>query len=342
MRRSDSFGAIKPSTQSGEANVADYAISELRELLSQIQVPVHQGDPVVRYVCALFSELTYYHVNWLEIDNKKRTMVIPSDGYQILVSRGIQSNVKTYLRQADIGRPFIVVDRGVVAVGLVVNGLLFIAFRGTRFLFDWVINAKVWLVEVNTGLRAVEPFLFSAVNGRMHGGYSEEAFRISLKIIDELHKRNFGTIQHVFFTGHSLGGAVAAIARNIIRIAPSSSCLFGSPRYGDLASYSAPLEAPPEQIRRPGDVVPLIPPHCFGYVDHPCEFNTAGMPIVESETNRSTSRELLLWVRFLAKMFKPHFMEEYRRDVGQSMGAKLAQSPLVDFDKLTWDNVDEL
>src|SRR5207245_1463995 len=146
--------------------------------------------------------------------------------------------------------------------------------------------------------------------------YSEESFRISLKILYKMHQRNFGTIEHVFFTGHSLGGAVAAIAQNVIRIAPSSSWLFGSPRYGDSASYTSLLDTPPAQIRRSGDVVPLVPPRCFGYVDHPFEFDTAGKPLVKAGGDYSAGDELWLWARFLGKLFKPHFMEEYRHDVG--------------------------
>jgi len=49
-----------------------YAIHEVRSLLGGLPTPLDDRSPVVRYVCALFAELAYYHIPQWEIDDKKR------------------------------------------------------------------------------------------------------------------------------------------------------------------------------------------------------------------------------------------------------------------------------
>ena len=112
-----------------------YAIHEVQSLLGGLPTPMDDRSPVVRYVCALFAELAYYHIPQWEIDDKKRAKLVPCDAYQALVARGVPTNVGTLLQQLDLSRGFVVIDRGAIAVGLVLNRLLFIGIRGTQFLF---------------------------------------------------------------------------------------------------------------------------------------------------------------------------------------------------------------
>ena len=199
-----------------------YAIQEVHDLVSGLPSPIDDRSPVVRYLCALFAELAYYHIPQWEIDGKKRAKLIPCTAYQALAARGVPTNLTTLFQQLDLPRGFVVADRGVVAVGLVLNKLLFIGFRGTQFLFDWRINLGSRLVPVSARFRMRPPFIFSTISGRLHSGFGEESMRISTRILDAIRDSNLGDIDHVFLTGHSLGGAVAAISENFVKVAPTS------------------------------------------------------------------------------------------------------------------------
>lgn len=312
-----------------------YAIHEVHSLLGALPTPLDHRSPVVRYVCALFAELAYYHIPQWEIDDKKRAKLVPCDAYQALVARGVPTNIGTLLQQLDLPRGFVVADRGAIAVGVVLNRLLFVGVRGTQFLFDWNINMRSRLVPVNARFRIRPPFIFSTTSGRLHSGFGEESVRISTRILDAIRDSSLGDIDHVFLTGHSLGGAVAAIAENFVKVAPTSVCIFGAPRYSDLSAYISLPDGPPAQVRRPGDVVPTVPPKAFGYADHPYEFGTGGTPYIDPAPYASTFGGLLRWAQFLAGRFEPHSMEIYRHELGATAGASGASSPLAPVERLT-------
>ncbi|HYA41697.1 MAG TPA: hypothetical protein VEF34_10360, partial [Syntrophobacteraceae bacterium] len=171
-----------------------YAIYEVHSLLSRLPTPLDDRSPDVRYLCALFAELAYYHIPQWEIDDKKRAKLIPCDAYQDLIVRGGPINLGHLLQQFELSRGFVVADRGVIAVGIVVNRLLFIGFRGTQFLFDWKINLRSRLVPVNARFLLRPPFVLSAISGRLHAGFGEEAMRISAKVLDAVRDSNLDDI----------------------------------------------------------------------------------------------------------------------------------------------------
>lgn len=317
-----------------------YAIYEVHSLVGSLPSPIDDRSPTVRYLCALFAELAYYHIPQSEIDGRKRAKLIPCKAYRALVAGGRPTNLNPAFQElGDLPRGFAVADRGVVAVGLVLNRLLFVGFRGTQFLFDWRINLRCKLVPVNARLRMKPPFVVSTVSGRLHSGFAEEATRIATRILDAIRDLNVDDVDHVFLTGHSLGGAVAAISENFIRIAPTSVCLFGAPRYSDLSAYISLPDGPPAQVRRPGDVVPTVPPRAFGYADHPYEFDTWGAPYIDPAPYSSIFGGFVHWAQFLAGRFQQHDMENYRTDLGITAGARSAKAPLAPVERLTAANV---
>jgi len=293
----------------------------------------------VRYLCSLISELAYYHVPQWEIDGKKRAKLIPCEAYQQIVARGVPTTPGEVLRKLDFGATFVVEDRGVIAVGLATNRLLFIGFRGTQFLFDWKINLRCRLAPFNPRVLGRPPFLIGTASGRVHRAFAEEAMRISTRIIDAIRDTNLGDIDHVFMTGHSLGGAVAAISESFIRIASTSTCLLAAPRYADFSAYATNPDGPPTQIRRPGDIVPTVPPKSFGYIDHPYEFTTAGKPYLDPKEYSSLPGALLRWSRFLAGGFEAHSVEAYRRELGATAHAQGAHLPFAAIEPLALQNV---
>ena len=314
-----------------------YAIHEVHSLVGSLPSPIDDRSPTVRYLCALFAELAYYHIPQWEIDDRKRAKLIPCEAYRALVAGagGRTTNLTPDFQKLDLPRGFVVADRGVVAVGLVLNRLLFVGFRGTQFLFDWRVNLRSKLVPVNARFRLRPPFVFSTVSGRLHSGFAEEATRISTRVLDAIRDSNLGDVDHVFLTGHSLGGAVAAISENFVKVAPTSVCILGAPRYSDLSAYFSLPDGPPAQVRRPGDVVPTVPPRAFGYADHPYEFSTSGAAYIDPAPYSSTFGGLIRWAQFLAGRFQPHDMETYRNELGATAGAQGAMSPLAPVDRLT-------
>lgn len=313
-----------------------YAINEAQRLVGSLPSPIDDRSPTVRYLCALFSELAYYHIPQWELDDKKRAKLIPCEAYRALVvgTGDSSTGVAIDFQRLDLPRGFVVADRGVVAVGMVLNRLLFIGFRGTQFLFDWKVNLRTKLVPVNTGFDLRSPSIFRTVSGRLHSGFSEEAARISTRVLDAIRDTNLGDIDHVFLTGHSLGGAVAAISQNFIKVAPTSVCMFGAPRYSDLLAYISFPYSPPAQVRRAGDVVPTVPPLAFGYADHPYEFSTSGIEYVDPVPYSSKFGGLIRWILFLAGRFKPHDMDTYRNELGATAGAQGAMAPLAPVERL--------
>lgn len=318
-----------------------YAIHEVRRLVDSLSSPIDDRSPTVRYLCALISELAYYHVPQWEMDNRKRAKLIPCEAYRDRVGGAGRrpSNQRVEFEKLDLPRGFAVADRGVVAIGLVINRLLFVGFRGTQFLFDWRVNLGAKLVPVNARLHFRPHFTFSTASGRLHSAFAEEANRISTLVRDAIRDSNLGDIDYVFLTGHSLGGAVAAISENFIRVAPTSVCIFGAPRYADLSWYVTLRDGPPAHVRGARDAVPTVPPRAFGYADHPYEFSTDGREYVDRAPYSSTLGVLIRWVLFLGMRFQAHDMETYRNELGTTAGAQGAMSPLAPMDRLAAENI---
>ena len=316
----------------------DYAFEEFLELMPS---SFSSEDPKVRYMCALVSELAYHHVPEFEVDSNRRIKLIPCRQYIEIVSAGISTNVLGYLRQKDFITPFVVIDRSVVAVGFRLEETLFIGFRGTNSLYDCKINLRTSLVEPDIDFRFIELTYhryFGLKGGRVHQGFAEEAFRISVKIINELKRDEYHrAFNQILLTGHSLGGAVAAIAEKFISSSlhsSTSTVTIGSPRYGNTAACFSFIGNPPTQIQRLGDIVPFVPPRLMGYSDHPYQFDTSGNPIAES-TRAS------VWLHFkwckalcLGKGFEAHGMEHYRKELGKTANASLWDKPLTPHEKL--------
>lgn len=180
-----------------------YAIDEVPQLVKRLKLPSRDTDPVLQYLCALFSELAYYHVPAFEFEDTKRAKLIPCVAYQTIIRSGRPTNVAMILPQNELFRYFIIVDRGVVIIGVLVNKLLFIAFRGTQFLFDWQVNVRATLAPLAHPLDYWRGLRVSA--GAVHSGFGEEAVRAALKIRDELSRTVSATLSMPSLPGILLG-----------------------------------------------------------------------------------------------------------------------------------------
>lgn len=333
----------------------DYAFNEVHSLIRSLNItqshPLDVNAKELRYLAALFAEMSYHLLPDWEVDKRKRAKLyrIPSSGYQTLVDKGIRgaANVLQAFSEADLPKPFVTSSAGIVAVGVVINGIMFVGFRGTALLFDWKVNIRAELVRVDSAHRKSEHHVFDhcviedkkVLSGGVHSGFAEEAIRITKRVLDAIPAADRSYIKHVVLAGHSLGGAVAAISKYLIQEWPTTAFLFGAPRYADAGFYLNAFDNFPTQVRRTGDLVPTVPPRSYGFCDHPHELATNGEEYIDSSLNSWFPSDIYNWAKFLCSNAGAHKMENYRMEIGESVGAKLADKPLTEALKITKEDI---
>lgn len=133
------------------------------------------------------------------------------------------------------------------------NPYIVVAFRGSeKKIEDWLTNADATPMpesEVKTG--------------KVHSGFYRDFKGLKQTIEASLQKirDTLGdpTIP-VFFTGHSLGGAVATIATRELMPDGNGACYtYGAPRVGDY-SYFEFVKTPVYRVVNSSDIVPRVPP----------------------------------------------------------------------------------
>jgi len=101
------------------------------------------------------------------------------------------------------------------------------------------------------------------LGGKVHEGFLEELRAIQAKVVLELFK-NGGRDRPVYITGHSQGGAEAALATRALAAGGfpvAETYTFGSPRVGDKDFVaSIPASIPVHRIEFGDDIVPHVPP----------------------------------------------------------------------------------
>jgi len=122
-------------------------------------------------------------------------------------------------------------------------------------LLDWTGNAKVPFVPVrpHSRRRAHRGFLAS-----FDSVWAELAARL-----ETLHARSPG--RRFWFTGHSLGGAMATLAAD--RFGRGTLVTFGAPRVGD-AHFAATFRNPAWRVVNNSDIVVWVPPPWLGGYKH--------------------------------------------------------------------------
>jgi triacylglycerol lipase len=191
-------------------------------------------------------------------------------------------------------------DRGSTQAFLFTGGdRCIVAFRGTEKLLE------DWLADLDAR-HAPSPWGLSGAIG-VHAG-----FHGALEAVwADLHQALTAVRCPVWFTGHSLGGALAVLAAYRLHHCESASghtvagvYTFGQPRVGNaaLASFcSAELAQRVFRYVNASDIVPLVPP------SRPLDYQHLGQPRYFDATGR-LHHERTLWER-MAEQVTPAFRQ---------------------------------
>lgn len=210
------------------------------------------------YICSLFSELSYEHIPSFELNQKSRIKIIPSENYWRNYLRKQTFSISTILRDMDFAKNFIIESTYLIIIGIKLKETVFITIRGTQSFNDVIVDLKLQ--------KKVYPF---GSNVKLHRGFYKAVLKEFDNVIEKL---STYSECNICVTGHSLGGAIAALLfnklsknntlhRNNIKL--HSCYTFGMPRYGNHEAIE--YLASPFAVYNINDIVPIVPPKFFGY-----------------------------------------------------------------------------
>ncbi|WP_373500097.1 hypothetical protein [Desulfococcus sp.] len=140
-----------------------------------------------------------------------------------------------------------------------------LVFRGTSAFETWLSNLNTLQTDWGAG-------------GLVHSGFKNEFFKIWERVDECL--SGFPPDFPLFYTGHSLGGAMATLAASLRP--PSGLYTFGSPRVGDAAFVQSLREVPIFRVVNNRDLVTLLPPSRipfdFCHAGERCHYPGGGLP----------------------------------------------------------------
>ena len=132
---------------------------------------------------------------------------------------------------------------------------LWVAFRGTE---------PNKLNDVMADLKVIKNT--AVAGGKVHGGFQEEVDEVWGEIVKVLDKNNqLKVSRDVYFTGHSLGAAMATISAT--RYEPQELFTFGSPRVGGK-HFIKNITCDHFRFMNNNDIVCRIPPAWLGFRHH--------------------------------------------------------------------------
>lgn len=287
---------------------------ELRNLISTLDWDSPTFSREKAAVCCAFASLAYENIPEWELKNHKRIKIIPCNAYQEIIKSGGIGNLETTFASTDLGKIFVVNRRYASVVGVVRNDVIFVAIRGTRALYDWVINLNVRKCKIGH-----EREIF-------HRGFYKAILACMTEIYEEIRKtRNENPVENdddrpIVATGHSLGGAMAAIFQRIyepyeyyhpryIHHSSVRSCYtYGMPRYGNM---NAVQRSSPFHIYNEDDIVPTVPPRSLGFENSINEYRLDGVFIENTSRNENWIFRRWIFSLLSARGIKNHSMELY-------------------------------
>lgn len=225
------------------------------------------------YVAAVFAAVSYEEVPEFELTKSKRAKLIPCDRFQAHVSRWETDQRRATIKDLDINVQIEVIIRERVIITISkLRHVVFVSFRGTTLSFaDF---------KADLDFRKVRYQLGFGMSARLHRGFFDAVLDCFDEVVEGLRSITNNLDVPVYVTGHSLGGAMAAIFyaklkeddfhplrhRRPHNIPSAISCYtFGMPRYGDTSAKA--FLSQPFHTFNELDAIPTLPPRILGFAD---------------------------------------------------------------------------
>jgi lipase (class 3) len=264
---------------------------------------------------AIVAHLSYCAIGSDERKHPHRAKVVPCRVYQRLLLAEDFDFVEV-MRGLDFAGIRIVRTERFVAILVPVkrHNMILVGVRGTQFAYDWAVN-----------LRINKRKLFDDIE--FHAGFFDEAQELGKLIIELRFEYDLEDgPPTMFFAGHSLGGAVAAL------MASAGSYTYGSPRVCSASAMRAIKQ--PFAIRRSLDIVPHCPPSLFNYANFKVELDPAGTSFKPADSQEMYF--FISWIVGLAmsSFLENHSMERYRAEVLEVVRQQPSVQPHWQFTEL--------
>ena len=290
----------------------DYA-AKVRELLAAGKSPATQlwglvNDSSVNwaddtqnwkkaYLFACLSELVYLRMSKYELRGKDRYKVIPSASLRFLLENSLEVDLSDMMsRVADLPAAF--TDSESLVIGIFdFNKFIVIAVRGTMTRLNKILG------DITVDFDAKPRWLD---NRAYHGGFYDDAKGALRDLVAAVGAQS----KPVYFTGHSMGGAISGLLPSIWAESTALRLMtpytFAAPRFGnDFVAETFKNYA----YVRAADPIPHVPTTTMGY-------RSSGWPPTMLPT---TDSWLDGWevLRQLYHAREAHSIEQYRKLVGE-------------------------
>lgn len=267
--------------------------------------PPEPADLTTAYIMACLSEIAYLRLTAKELGEAGRYKLFrPSVTAHALARMSVSIDLEAILQVADINAEMIERENFIYSIYRF-GEVVVVAVRGTVML-----SIRDWLIDLN--VRKIP-----AKTGKYHKGFGEEAHQAR----DEDLLPRLSETRTIYFTGHSLGAAVASILAQIwpCEQAVRTPYVFASPRFG---SKEAAGQSRRFGFRRPFDPVPRVPPEIAG-------FSHSG---TEDDVIREASLAKRLWSSLSVLGFgvPHHSIEGIRKRLGHRIGDDFAVTAYMD------------
>jgi hypothetical protein len=249
------------------------------------------------YLFACLSELVYLRMSKFELRGKDRYKVIPSAALRFLLENDLEVDLSQIMTTAaDVRSAF--TDSESLVIGIFdFNQFIVVAVRGTMTRLNKILG------DLTVDLDAKQHWIDHRA---YHVGFYDDA----KGALGELSKAVGSQDKPVYFTGHSMGGAISGLLPSIwseetpLRL--MTPYTFASPRFGN--EFVAETYKNYAYVRA-ADPVPRVPTRSMGY-------RSSGWPPTMLPT---TDSWLSGWrmIRQLTKAFEAHSIEQYRKLVGE-------------------------
>lgn len=311
-------------------------LNEIIKLAWQLDWNDESFCPKKAQVCVELSSIVYEDVQEYELKKSSRIHLFASESYRKIVSSGKSNSVFSTLGEINLdARFFVVRGRYALVFGTCFDNVVILSVRGTVFrnLWDWKANVDSRKFHV----RAVDNYhlfdygLVSFDDQFFHKGFFESIVPQFASISDAIktHANSKNDIK-IVWTGHSLGGAMAAIgnaihhsqstrvvlAKDLPRHAVSSYT-FGMPRYCGLGGVCA--FASPYHIYKKDDLIPTVPLRKMGFSDCSREYELTEYGTLEP-TERTDTFGLAGHIPKLLSSIKTHSIEGYANSLAKIVG----------------------